>query len=184
MFVAKRVFLTKGVGRHREKLTSFEMALRDASIADQNLVRVSSIFPPHCRIVSRREGAKKLRSGAVTFVVMSENATNEPHRLIAASVGVAIPKDAATYGYLSEHHSFGQTEKVAGDYAEDLAAGMLATTLGVELDYDKSYDERKEQWRISGQIVRTLNTSQTAVGDKNGLWTTVIAACILLAPES
>ncbi len=183
MFVAKRVFLTKGVGRHREKLTSFEMALRDASIADQNLVRVSSIFPPHCRIISRKEGAKKLRSGAVTFVVMSENATNEPHRLIAASVGVAIPKNSDTYGYLSEHHSYGQTEKVAGDYAEDLAAGMLATTLGVELDYDKSYDERKEQWKISGQIVRTMNISQTAVGDKKGHWTTVISACILLAPE-
>ena len=184
MFVAKKVFLTKGVGRHREKLTSFEMALRDASIADQNLVRVSSIFPPHCRIISRKEGAKKLESGAVTFVVMSENATNEPHRLIAASVGVAIPKNSATYGYLSEHHSYGQTEKVEGDYAEDLAAGMLATTLGVELDYDKSYDERKEQWRISGQIVRTMNISQTAVGDKKGHWTTVISACILLPPDA
>src|SRR5512142_188438 len=184
MFVAKRVFLTKGVGRHREKLTSFEMALRDAGIADQNLVRVSSIFPPRCRIIPRKEGVKKLASGAVTFVVMSENATNEPHRLIAASVGVAIPKNSATYGYLSEHHSFGQTEKVAGDYAEDLAAGMLATTLGVELDYDKSYDERKEQWRISGQIVRTMNISQTAVCDKKRLWTTVIAACILLPPDA
>jgi arginine decarboxylase len=184
MFVADRVFLTKGVGRHREKLTSFEMALRDASIADQNLVRVSSIFPPRCRIIARKEGARRLRSGAVTFVVMSENATNEPHRLIAASVGVAIPKNSNTYGYLSEHHSFGQTEKAAGDYAEDLAAGMLATTLGVELDYDKSYDERKEQWRISGQIVRTMNITQTAVGEKNGLWTTVIAACILLPPGS
>jgi arginine decarboxylase len=184
MFVAKRVFLTKGVGRHREKLTSFEMALRDAGIADQNLVRVSSIFPPRCRIIPRKEGVKKLASGAVTFVVMSENATNEPHRLIAASVGVAIPKNADTYGYLSEHHSYGQTEKVAGDYAEDLAAGMLATTLGVELDYDRSYDERKEQWKISGQIVRTLNISQTAVGDKHGRWTTVIAGCVLLPPEA
>ncbi|HWC65496.1 MAG TPA: pyruvoyl-dependent arginine decarboxylase, partial [Thermoanaerobaculia bacterium] len=103
---------------------------------------------------------------------------------IAASVGVAIPKNSGTYGYLSEHHSFGQTEKVAGDYAEDLAAGLLATTLGVELDYDNSYDERKEQWRISGQIVRTMNISQTAVGDKKGLWTTVIAACILLPPDA
>ncbi|MGH9441326.1 MAG: pyruvoyl-dependent arginine decarboxylase, partial [Thermoanaerobaculia bacterium] len=100
-----------------------------------------------------------------------------------ASVGVAIPKNSDTYGYLSEHHSYGQTEKVAGDYAEDLAAGMLATTLGVELDYDRSYDERKEQWKISGQIVRTMNISQTAVGDKKGLWTTVISACILIAPE-
>jgi len=182
--VPKRIFLTKGVGKHKERLTSFELALRDAGIAAQNLVRVSSIFPPHAKLISKKDGIKLLKPGQILYVVMSENATNEPHRLIAASVGVAIPKNSATYGYLSEHHSFGQTEKVAGDYAEDLAAGMLATTLGVELDYDKSYDERKEQWRISGQIVRTMNISQTAVGDKKGHWTTVIAACILLPPDA
>src|SRR5512141_2240825 len=178
MFDAKKVFLTQGVGRHREKLTSFEMALRDASIADQNLVRVSSIFPPHCRIISRREGAKKLQSGAVTFVVMSENATNEPHRLIAASVGVAIPKNSATYGYLSEHHSFGQTEKVAGDYAEDLAAAMLASTLGVEFDEDKSWDEKREVWKISGKIYRSFNITQSAIVKDE--YTTVLAAAVLV----
>ena len=32
--VPKGVFLTKGVGRHREKLTSFELALRAANIAE------------------------------------------------------------------------------------------------------------------------------------------------------
>ena len=44
--VPKRLFFTKGVGKHKERLTSFELALRDAGIAAQNLVRVSSIFPP------------------------------------------------------------------------------------------------------------------------------------------
>src|ERR1043165_8837133 len=183
-YVPKKIYLTKGGGKHREKLSSFEMALRAAGIAEFNLVRVSSIFPPHCKLIPIPEGRKLLKPGQVLHVVMSENATNEPHRLIAASVGVAIPKNADTYGYLSEHHSYGKTEKAAGDYAEDLAAGMLATTLGVELDYDKSYDERKEQWKISGQIVRTMNISQTAVGDKKGHWTTVIAACILLPPDA
>src|SRR5271168_3346492 len=43
--VPSRMFFTKGVGKHRERLTSFELALRDAGIAAQNLVRVSSIFP-------------------------------------------------------------------------------------------------------------------------------------------
>jgi len=144
MFVPKRMFLTKGVGKHREKLTSFELALRSAGIAACNLVRVSSIFPPRCKLVSRDKGVKELKPGQVTFVVMSENSTREPHRLIAASVGVAIPADRNTFGYLSEHHSFGQTESVAGEYAEELAAEMLATTLGVEFDPDRSWDEKKE----------------------------------------
>jgi arginine decarboxylase len=174
------MFFTKGVGKHREKLTSFELALRSAGIAACNLVRVSSIFPPRCKLVSRTEGVKELRPGQVTFAVMSENSTREPHRLIAASVGVAIPSDRNAFGYLSEHHSFGETEEVAGEYAEELAAEMLATTLGVEFDPDRSWDEKKEIYRISNKIVRTMNITQSAVGDKRGLWTTVLAAAILL----
>jgi arginine decarboxylase len=178
--VPKEMFFTKGVGKHREKLTSFELALRSAGIAACNLVRVSSIFPPGCRIMSRSEGMKRLKPGQVTFVVMSEAATREPHRLIAATVGVAIPRDPKLYGYLSEHHSFGENEETAGDYAEELAAEMLATTLGLEFDPDKSWDEKKEVYRLSNQIVRTQNVTQTAVGDKNGLWTTVVAAAVLV----
>jgi arginine decarboxylase len=172
------MFFTKGVGKHREKLTSFELALRSAGIAACNLVRVSSIFPPNCRILSRAQGAKRLEPGQVTFVVMSEAATREPHRLIAATVGVAIPRDRELYGYLSEHHSFGQTDKHAGDYAEDLAATMLATVLGVDFDANTGYDERKDVWRVSDKIVITRNVTQSAIGDRDGLWTSVVAAAV------
>jgi len=178
--VPKRLFLTKGVGKHKERLTSFELALRDAGIASQNLVRVSSIFPPHCKLASRKEGLKYLNHGEVVFAVVAENSTREPHRLLASSIGVAIPTDRSTYGYMSEHHSFGETDDQAGDYAEELAAEMLATTLDVEFDADKSWDEKKEIYRISNKIVRTANITQSAVGDKHGRWTTVIAAAILI----
>jgi len=177
-FVAKKIFLTQGVGKHREKLSSFEMALRSAGIAQYNLVRVSSIFPPHAKLISKKDGIKLLKPGQILYVVMSENATNEPHRLVASSVGVAIPKDRAQYGYLSEHHSFGQTDKLAGDYAEDLAASMLATVLGVDFDPNTSYDERKDLWRLSNKIVTTRNVTQSAIGDRDGLWTSVVAAAV------
>ncbi len=182
MFVPKKIFLTKGVGKHRERLSSFELALRSAGIASCNLVRVSSIFPPHCKLISRTEGLKLLRPGQITFVVLSENSTREPHRLIAASIGLALPADKSMYGYLSEHHSFGETEDRAGEYAEELAAEMLATTLDVEFDPDLNWDEKKEIYRISNKIVRTMNITQSAVGDKRGLWSTVLTAAILL-PE-
>src|SRR5207237_1589007 len=175
-YVPKKIFLTKGVGKHREKLSSFEMALRSAGIAQFNLVVVSSIFPPHCKLISPQEGQKLLRAGQVLHVVMSENATNEAHRLVAASVGVAIPKDRSQYGYLAEHHSYGQTDNKAGDYAEDLAASMLATILGVEFDPGTSYDERKDIWRMSDKIVITRNITQSASGDRDGLCTSVVAA--------
>jgi arginine decarboxylase len=178
--IPKRIFLTRGNGKHKERLTSFELALRDAGIASQNLVRVSSIFPPHCKLISRNEGLKFLSPGEVVFAVVAENSTREPHRLIASSIGLAMPADKNTYGYLSEHHSFGEPDNVAGEYAEELAAEMLATTLNVEFDPDKSWDEKKEIYRISNKIVRTTNITQTAVGDKRGLWTTVIASAILI----
>ncbi|MFA4874079.1 MAG: arginine decarboxylase, pyruvoyl-dependent [bacterium] len=180
-FVPTRIFLTKGVGRHREKLQSFEMALRQARIAQFNLVRVSSIFPPGCRIIARNEGIMRMSPGQIVHCVLSDNATNEPHRLIAASVGLSIPKNKEYHGYLSEHHSFGQNEKQAGNYAEDLAAEMLATILGVSFDADKSWDERKGTWTISGEIVRTMNITQSAMGDLHGLWTTVVAGAIFIA---
>src|SRR3989442_8670321 len=175
-YVPRKIFLTKGVGKHREKLSSFEMALRSAGIAQYNLVRVSSIFPPHSKLISPQEGMKLMKPGQVLYVVMSENATNEPHRLVAASVGVAIPKDRSQYGYLSEHHSFGQTEKQAGDYPEDLAAPILATILGIDFDPNTSYDERKDIWRMSDKIVITRQVTQSAIGDRDGLWTSVVAA--------
>ncbi len=180
MFVANKIFLTKGVGKHRERLSSLELALRSAGIASYNLVRVSSIFPPHCKLIPRTEGLKLLKPGQVAFVVLSENSTREPHRLIAASIGLALPADKSMYGYLSEHHSFGETEDRAGEYAEELAAEMLATTLDVEFDADLNWDEKKEIYRISNKIVRTMNLTQSAVGDKRGLWTTVLASAILI----
>jgi arginine decarboxylase len=174
------MFFTKGVGKHKDYLQSFELALRDAGIEKLNLVTVSSIYPPNCRRVPREEGLKLLSPGNVTFSVMARNATNEPNRLIAASIGVAQPSDRNQYGYLSEHHPNGETDERAGDYAEDLAATMLATTLGVEFDPDTAWDEREKLYKMSGKIVRTFNITQSAEGDKNGLWTTVVATAVML----
>lgn len=180
MYVPTKLFFTKGVGRHKEYLTSFELALRSAGIEICNLVTVSSIFPTGCKRISREEGMKELSPGQITFAVIARNSTNEPNRLIAASIGVALPADKNAYGYLSEHHPFGESEKVAGEYAEDLAATMLATTLGIDFDPETDWSERENIYKMSGKIVRSFNMTQSAEGDKNGLWTTVLSAAILL----
>lgn len=181
MFVPKRIYFTKGVGRHKDYLQSFELALRDADLEQQNLVTVSSIFPPNCKIISKNVGAKVLQPGQITFVVMARTATNEANRLIASSIGAAIPNDGTTYGYLSEHHPYGETQKVAGEYAEDLAATMLATTLGVDFNPDQAWDEREQVYKASGKIFKSFNVTQSAEG-RLGLWTTVLA-CAVLLPE-
>lgn len=178
--IPKRIFLTKGVGVHKDKLASFELALRNAGIEKCNLVYVSSILPPNCRIINKEEGLKSLGPGQITFCVMARTESNEPNRLLSAAIGVALPKDGNHYGYLSEHHAFGETAKKSGDYAEDLAATMLATTLGIEFNPDTAWEEREQIYKASGHIFKTTNICQSAECNKDGLWTTVLAAAVLV----
>lgn len=178
--VPSKVFFTKGVGEHPDQLVSFESALRDAGIEKFNLVTVSSILPPNCQIVTPQEGLKHLNPGQIVFCVLARTQTNEPNRLIASAVGVAVPQDGNNYGYLSEHHTFGETAKKAGDYAEDLAAKMLGTTLGIELDPDTAWDERQQIYAANDHIFKTNSICQSAEGNKDGLWTTTIAAAVFI----
>lgn len=178
--IPSKAFFVKGVGIHRDKLASFERALRDADIEKYNLVHVSSIFPPNCKQISTEEGLTYLKPGQLVYCVMARNQTNEPNRLISAAVGLAMPNREEHYGYISEHHAFGEREEVSGEYAEDLAATMLATTLGVEFDPDQAWDERKQIYQASGHIFKTHNVTQSAVGHKDGLWTTVIAVAVFV----
>ena len=182
--VPKKVFFTKGVGTHKDKLTSFELALRDAGIAKYNLVTVSSILPPFCEAISKAKGIPMLNDGEIVFVVLSRNESNEHNRLISASVGAAVPADRSQYGYLSEYHSFGETDDNAGDYAEDLAASMLASTLGIEFDVNQSWDEKETLFKMSGKFVRTTNITQSIVVDKQGEWTSVLAAAVFILHDT
>jgi arginine decarboxylase len=180
MAVPTKCFFTKGVGVHKDRLASFELALRRAGIEKYNLVYVSSIFPPNCKVISMEEGTNRLQAGEITFVVMAKNDTNEPNRLISAAIGLALPKETNEYGYLSEHHAYGETAEKTGEYAEDLAATMLASTFGIEFDINQAWQEREQIYKASGKIIRTTHTCQSAMGDKTGLWTTAIAAAVFI----
>jgi arginine decarboxylase len=177
--VPVKVFLTKGVGQHKYQLKSFEQALRQAGVAQQNLVQVSSILPPKCKVVSRENGLKCLIPGQISYCVMARADTNEHGRLVASSIGVAIPRDDNQWGYLSEVHGHGMNSQQAEDMAEDLAAGMLGTTLGFELDPDKAWSEKEQAYQASGLFIRTTNITQTARGQKD-LWTTTVAMAMFL----
>src|SRR6202167_1388298 len=175
MFVPKAIFFTNGVGVHKDRLSSFELALRDAGIEKANLVTVSSIFPPQCKEMSGKPGERLIKPGQIVHCVMARQDTNEPNRLIAASIGLARPADKESYGYLSEHHSYGETAKKAGDYAEDLAATMLATTLGIDFDAETAWSNRDQVFKMEKRILKTRNVVQSAEGSPKGLWSTVVA---------
>lgn len=177
--VPTKVFLTKGLGRHKYQLKSFEEALRKAGVAQQNLVQVSSILPPKCKIISRQNGLGRLKPGQICYCVMARSDTSEQGRMVASSIGVAVPRDRSQWGYLSEVHGYGMDQQEAADMAEDLAAAMLGTTLGLEVDPNKAWSEKEQVYKSSGLIIRTSNITQTARGQKE-LWTTTVAIAVFL----
>lgn len=176
--IPRKVFFTKGIGTHKSQLGSFENALRDAGIAKYNLVEVSSIFPPYAEIIDREEGLKELKPGQILFLVIARNSSNELSRLITASVGLAIPRNRTMYGYLSEHHSYGETAESAGKFAENLAAEMLASTMG--LDSYLEVDKETGKYKLNDAILLTNNVTASAVVKGVNEWTTVIAAAVMI----
>ena len=175
-----RMFLTKGVGTHRNALTAFEFALREGDIEQQNLVYVSSILPPRCTVISKEEGVALLRPGDITFCVMARVETNESGRHVHASIGLARPADPSMYGYISEHHGFGMNAEVSGEYAEDLAATMLASTLGLDFDPEAAWNERKQIYEHSHLIIDSTSITASAECGKDEKWTCAIAAAVFL----
>jgi arginine decarboxylase len=163
---------------HRERLTAFELALRDADIEQQNLVTISSILPPNCIELERQKGVATLLPGEITFTVLARAETNEPGRRVHSSIGLARPSEPSMYGYISEHHGYGMTGEQSGDYAEDLAASMLASTLGIEFDPDAAWDERKRVYETSNLIIGSTSVTAYAEGDQNSCWTCAVAAAV------
>ena len=180
MLLPKYVFFTRGVGVHEKELQSFESALRDAGISQFNLVQVSSILPPNCKEITREEGLEMMKPGQIVFCVLARNCSNEKSRLVSASIGVAKPKDEEHYGYLSEFHTFGKEERTTGDFAEDLAASMLASTLGIPFDENENYDEKREIFMLSDKIVETKSITACAEVEEENLYTTTVASAVFI----
>ena len=181
--VPKAMFLTKGVGYHKNELTSFELALRMAGISSYNLVKVSSIIPPNCRIVSKNEGITKLSYGEIVFVVMSENKTNEAGRLLSSSIGMAIPNNdyyKDMHGYLAEYNAFGLDKEEAGNMAERIASTMLLTIMGYNIDHGEELIDITSIKSLQKDRIISSHITQSAIGRANGIWTTVVAAAVFL----
>ena len=180
MFLPKRVFLTSGAGVHKDRLTSFEFALRAAGVEKCNLVLVSSILPPNCEILDKEEGLKCLQPGQIAFSAMDQLQTDEGGRMIAAAVGMAVPNDRSIHGYLSEHHAYGQNEETAGKFAEDLTATMLASYFGLPV-FESELPEpaRSKQYQRCQEKFTTTHIAAVTKG-KKGLWTTVFAGAVFI----
>lgn len=162
--IPKKIFLTKGKGFHKNKLHSFELALREAGIHKCNLVKVSSIIPPHCKLISKKEGVSLLRPGEITYCVLSVCETNKLNEEISAAVGLAFSDDKDIIGYIAEGIKQGIECKNLKDYIENTAYEMFNSIL-------------KE--KNNEQSIRKKSIVQTSKGKKDA-WSTVVAAAVFI----
>jgi len=180
VLVPVQAYLTRGVGVHREQLVAFELALRDAGIAAQNLVAVSSILPPECELIERQQGEELLRAGQILHVVLAREECNEPRCSVGAAIGIARPSNTSQHGFIAEHGAIDQTDSKIASHAEDLAVTMLAGTLGIDLDEQLDAAGRAHALENTGQIARHDSICAVASGDEQGRWTVVVAATVFI----
>ncbi len=159
-FLPKKCFLTAGVGTHKDKLISFELALRAAGIERFNLVPVSSILPPNCKIVDKEEALRELEDGEIVFVVMARNESNENGK-IACAVAYARPQDKDRHGYIAEYSCRGCGKEMAEQEALRIAREMLKTKFGDVED------------------IKTESVGASAKTEK-GVYTTVVSAAVFV----
>ena len=162
--IPKKLFLTKGKGFHKNKLQSFEIALRDAEIHQCNLVKVSSIIPPKCEIIARKEGLKSIKPGMVTYCVLSVCETKSFDEKIAAGIGLAYSDKKNVFGYIAEGMKHGKETTDLSKHVQKIATDMLKTVTN-----DK----------VTNDVLHHKNVVQTCKGQKNK-WATAVAAAVFL----
>ncbi|OYT26764.1 MAG: arginine decarboxylase, pyruvoyl-dependent [Candidatus Altiarchaeales archaeon ex4484_96] len=155
------VFLVKGAGKHENRLASFELALRDAGIEGLNLVRVSSILPPSCKIVPKEEGINKLKPGEIVYCVLSRNESINEGEHITSAIGLAYLDDKKKHGYIWEHKTRGDKDPNASKYAAEMARKMLSSKHKIDIE------------------PKTEGIQKMGVGGGNN-WTTVLAAAVFV----
>lgn len=178
-WVPKKVFLTKGVGVHAERLNSFEEALRDAHISPMNLVMVSSIVPPHCKLVGVGEGLQMLSPGQITFCVMSKCESDEEGRLLASAVALLLPENDDDYGYISEYHGYGKKFEEVDEWVCDQAAELYASAKGFKINWKRAWSEEDSKYTLEKRRYTPEVVISVAEGIK-GKWVTTIAAAVFI----
>ncbi|MCU0287884.1 MAG: arginine decarboxylase, pyruvoyl-dependent, partial [Acidobacteria bacterium] len=148
------IFFVKGKGTHPVELISFNLALRDAGIENYNLVPVSSICPPGCRIISPIEGIKLLSPGEIVFCVLARQQTNIPGQTFGAAIGAAIPPGNQHCGYIGEYCTNDKEEGEMGEIVQRTAAQMLAGKLNLPINNEIHWEEQKQFYLTTGKIAK------------------------------
>jgi arginine decarboxylase len=158
-------------------------ALRQAGVADCNLVKVSSVLPPGVRLIDRAEAEQLLRPGNVVFAVIAQAVTQEPHQRLSVGVGWAIPDKPGVPGYVAEveeEQGHGMSAEACADEVGATAIRLLAERLRVKCDAETLWKKRKSGLALGRTRVLADSLTETVVGDEQGRYTAAVALAVYL----
>jgi len=177
--VPKQMFFTKGVGYHRNKLQALNQRFVMPASRSATLLRYRASSRRNVRLSLRPRGSRNSKQGKSPslFLPRGDSGTKPSGFCIRRSCTTEKQEAIRLY---QRTPWFWPDSQEGFDFAEDLAATMLASTLGIELDPDKDWNERKMVYQVGERQFVSRSTAQTARGHKDSLWTTVIACAVML----
>jgi len=113
-------FLASGASEGYTPLNAFDGALLDAGIGNTNLVKMSSIVPPHCQQVAPFQ----LPPGALVPVAYASITSDIPGETISAAIAVALPNDLDHNGLIMEYSAKGHREEIEERVRQMAIEGM------------------------------------------------------------
>lgn len=168
-WVPTRVFMTAGVGVHELERVAVQHAMRDAGVADSNMIKVSSVMAPGLRIISREEGIRLLRPGNMVCAVIAQGQTDQPHQRVTPALAWAQPEKKGVPGYIAEVEedlAKGMSEATATKQVGEEVLELMAMRLRVKIDAERLWENRgrERMVRIGGTRVRVGALCASTVG--------------------
>jgi len=113
-------FLVSGTSDGYTRLNAFDGALLQAGIGNTNIVKMSSIVPPHCERIT----PIPLPPGALVPAAYAAITSEVPGEIISAGVAVALPEDENQNGLIMEYSAKGDRLKIDEILRNMAAEGM------------------------------------------------------------
>ena len=116
-----RYFLASGASDGYTPLNAFDGALLQAGIGNTNIVKMSSIVPPHCKLVA----PIALPPGALVPTAYAAITSDVPGEIISAGIAVALPEDENQNGLIMEYSAKGERAKIEEIVRNMAMEGMM-----------------------------------------------------------
>lgn len=112
--------ITSGSSEGFSELNAFDGALLDAGVGNVNLLKMSSICPPHAREVKSVD----LPQGSLVPVAYAAITSDKPGEIISAGVALALPEDENHAGLIMEYSARGPRDQIEAQVRRMAEEGM------------------------------------------------------------